>query len=104
MYVLMLQMMGATMWLEKFIEAVFSLGLFINAVLFVPQIIRLYKSKHANDVSLLTFGGFWLIQVFIVLHGVINHDKLLIIGYSLSLLSCGIVVLLILMYRIKNMD
>ncbi len=89
------------MWFTNIIETVFSLGLFINAFLFIPQILRLYKSKNAESASLLTFGGFFVIQVFIVLHGIIKHDVLLIIGYCASLLTCGTVVLLIIIYRIK---
>lgn len=88
--------------IEKLIEICFSLALFINALLFIPQIIKLYKDKTAKGVSLLTFGGFLLIQLLVVLHGVIHHDILLIIGYLFSMLTCGTVTVLILWYRNKN--
>ena len=41
------------------IEFLFACALFVNALLFIPQIYRLYKEKSAKGVSLTTFGGFW---------------------------------------------
>jgi signal transduction histidine kinase/CheY-like chemotaxis protein len=80
------------------IELVFSLALFINALLFIPQIIKIIKNKSAPDVSLLTFAGFFLIQLAIVFHGLIQHDYLLVWGYAFSMVTCGLVVILILLY------
>lgn len=88
-------------FVTNFIELIFSLLLFINAFLFIPQAIKLYKEKSTNGTSLLTFGGFLLIQFFVVLHGIIQKDKVLALGYSLSMLTCGSVIFLILLYR-KN--
>lgn len=81
------------------IEFVFSFALFINALLFIPQAIKIFKNKTAEGVSLLTFSGFLLIQLAIVLHGVIKHDYLLIIGYLLSMATCGLIIVLTLIYR-----
>lgn len=85
--------------IQNIIEVVFSLGLFINAALFIPQIIRLYKSKNSEGFSLLTFAGFNVIQVFTILHGFLHDDYLLIGGYILSLISCGVVTCMIFQYR-----
>jgi MtN3 and saliva related transmembrane protein len=87
------------MLLKYFIEIVFSVGLFINALLFIPQIIRLYKTKNAQGVSLLTFAGFNVIQLFTILHAYLHKDYLLMIGFLLSIITCGTVTLLILLYR-----
>jgi len=76
------------MSLTTIVEFFFSLGLFINAGLFVPQVVKLYRTKNTQGLSLLTFGGFNLIQIFAVLHGIINHDRILILGFSLSLITC----------------
>lgn len=89
------------MW-KIIIETMFSIGLFANAILFVPQIIRLYRTKDAEGSSLLTFGGFCLIQFFAILHGYINQDYLLMLGFALSLLTCGTVTILIVWYRLKK--
>jgi len=84
------------------IEFIFSFALFINAALFIPQAIKIFRDKNAKDVSLLTFLGFLLIQLATVVHGIINHDRILVIGYLLSMLTCGSVVLLIRLYRKRN--
>jgi MtN3 and saliva related transmembrane protein len=87
------------MWVF-FIETVFSLGLFLNAALFIPQIIRLYQKKNSRELSLLTFAGFNLIQFFTILHGYLNHDYILMLGFGLSFISCGIVTGMIIYYRL----
>lgn len=87
--------------MEYIIEAVFSLGLFINAVLFIPQIIRLKKSKSSKGVSFITFFGFLLIQLSTVFHGLLKHDNLLVMGTLLSMLTCGCVTWLVVYYRLK---
>ena len=82
------------------IETIFSLGLFLNAALFIPQIIRLYQKKDSRELSLLTFAGFNIIQFFTILHGYINHDYLLIAGFTLSFITCGMVTVMIIYYRL----
>ena len=80
----------------------FSISLLVNSLLFIPQILTILQHKSAENVSLLTFMGFNIIQLFILLHGVVNHDYLLVLGYLLSLLSCGTVTTLIIYYRYIN--
>jgi len=87
------------MWWHYLIEMFFSLGLFINAALFVPQAIQLYRTKDSTAFSLLTFGGFNLIQIFTMLHGLLQHDYILATGFLLSVLTCGTVTVMIVVYR-----
>lgn len=87
------------MWLRDITEFLFSMGLFLNAALFVPQAIQLYRTKETDGVSLLTFGGFCVLQILAVLHGYLHKDYILMIGYFLSILTCGTVTLLILLYK-----
>lgn len=84
------------------IEIGFSLSLFINAVLFFPQIIRMMKEKTSRGVSFITFFGFLLIQLWTVMHGFLRQDYLLAYGTILSMITCGVVALLIVYYRYKN--
>ncbi len=84
---------------KYFIEYGFSISLLVNAALFIPQILALIKSRSAKGVSLLTFAGFNAIQIFTMLHGLIIKDYLLAIGYLLSILSCGMVTVLVIYYR-----
>ncbi len=90
--------------LETIVDFTFSAGLFINAALFIPQILLLLKKKHSNDVSLLTFVGFCLIKVFTIWHGYFTKDIILVLGYGISIVACGITTLLIIYYRIKKID
>ncbi len=85
-----------------FIESGFSISLFVNAVLFIPQIIRIHTTKDAKEVSFITFFGFWLIQLFTVLHAFIRKDYILMFGYVFSMITCGYIVGLIVYYRIKK--
>lgn len=88
-------------YLDYFIELVFAAGLFINAVLFIPQAMEIYKTKDSHGQSLLTFAGFNVIQLFTILHAYIHEDRILLLGYLLSLVTCGAVTFLIVLYRSK---
>ena len=80
---------------ESIIQYGFSLSLIANAALFIPQIIALVKSKSTEGISLITFSGFNIIQIFTFLHGISVHDYLLAGGYLLSIITCGSVTLLV---------
>ena len=90
--------------IRAIVEFIFGAALFINALLFIPQSIRILREKNAESVSLTTFLGFLLIQFAIVLHGIIVHDLILIWGYIISMLSTGLVVVLTLKYRNKQVE
>jgi MtN3 and saliva related transmembrane protein len=81
------------------IALVFGVGMGLNALLFVPQALTIWRSKQAKGVSLLTFGGFNALQALGVLHGYLQHDWSLAAGMAVSLATCGSVTLLALIYR-----
>lgn len=85
--------------IEGLVQLGFSISLLVNALLFIPQIITILKSKSVKGVSLVTFAGFNLIQLFTLLHGIYVHDYLLAGGYLLSLLTCGMVTCLVFYMR-----
>ena len=87
------------MFWNYLVESGFSISLLVNALLFIPQIIIIRKTKNVKDLSLLTFGGFNIIQLFTLFHGLFNHDYILAFGYFLSVLTCGTVSGLIFYYR-----
>jgi uncharacterized protein with PQ loop repeat len=91
------------MWIATVvIDLTFSLALFINALLFIPQAIKIYKNKSSEGISLSTFAGFLLIQLATVLYGIIHQDWILAFGYLLSMATCGAVVILTLFYNRLN--
>src|SRR5262244_1298583 len=73
---------------------VFGLGMVLNAALFVPQAIHLWRTKTAQGVSLVSFAGFNALQAIGALHGYVQHDYALMIGMLASLTTCGSVTLL----------
>jgi len=77
-------------------------ALFINAFLFIPQTIKLYKKKHANEMSLVTFAGFNVIQFLGFLDGIYHNDYALVYGQAISFLACGSITLQIIIYRLRN--
>ncbi|MBA2709325.1 MAG: hypothetical protein H0U57_01845 [Tatlockia sp.] len=91
------------MLFRELINLGFTLSLLANALLFIPQIFSLLRAKSSESLSLLTFAGFCVIQMFTILHGFLISDYLLVGGYLLSLLSCGTVTALIIYYRYKNL-
>ncbi len=90
------------MILHNLVESGFVLGLFINAALFIPQMMRIIANKDAKEVSFITFFGFWIIQLATVLHGLIRKDYILALGTIPSMLTCAGVIGLILYYRGKD--
>lgn len=87
--------------IKEIIEFIFGSALFINAALFIPQAIKIFKEKTAAGISIITFIGFLLIQFSTVLYGIINQDHLLVFGYLLSMLTCGTVIILTLFFKTR---
>lgn len=85
--------------ISAFVEFVFGMCLLFNAIVFIPQAVKVYKTKDVNGLSLTTFIGFNIVQIFTMLHGVINHDLMLVYGNMLAFITCGIVTSFIIKYR-----
>jgi len=89
--------------MKDIFDWLFGLGLGCNALLFVPQVLAVWRKKTDEGISLITFGGFSVLQVIGIIHGVNHQDWSLILGMSASLLTCGSVTGLTLFYRIKRL-
>ena len=89
--------------MRQIVAVIFGLGLIGNALLFVPQAIALWRKKTDEGVSLVTFGGFTVLQMVSIVHGVYEHDLALILGMSASLLTCGTVTGLTVFYRVRRL-
>jgi len=85
--------------MKQIVAVVFGLGLLCNALLFVPQAMALWRKKNSEGVSLLTFGGFNVLQAIGIVHGLYQHDLSLTLGMTASLIACGAVTSLTLIYR-----
>ena len=87
----------------EFVALLFGLGLGGNALLFVPQIVSVWRKKSDVGVSLLTFGGFSILQIIGIIHGLYQRDLSLTLGMAASLLTCGTLTLLTVVYRMRRL-
>ena len=85
--------------LKTYTDILFMICVFLNASFFVPQIVLIHKTKKVIGLSLLMFLGFNMIQFITALHGYMVKDYILMWGGALSFITCGWVVILILIYR-----
>ena len=85
--------------MKEIVAWVFGAGMALNALLFVPQALSIWRTKRADGVSLLTFGGFNALQALGVVHGAFQHDWSLAVGMAVSLCTCGSVTVLALVFR-----
>ena len=44
--------------MKEIVAVIFGLGLGCNALLFVPQVLAVWRKKSDEGISLITFGGF----------------------------------------------
>lgn len=89
--------------MKETVALLFGFGLFCNALLFVPQVIAVWRKKTDEGISLITFGGFSILQMVGIAHGALQQDRALIFGMTASLLSCGTVTVLTIVYRVKRL-
>ena len=80
--------------MKEIVAVVFGFGLLCNALLFVPQVLAVWRKKTDEGSSLITFG---------VVHGVYQRDLSLILGMAASFLSCGSVTALTIFYRLRRL-
>ena len=80
--------------MKEIVAYVFGFGMLLNAALFLPQAWRIWKTKVAQGISVLSFAGFNALQFVGFLHGYLQGDRALMSGMLASLLTCGSVTLL----------
>ncbi len=88
--------------MKQTVAVIFGLGLLGNAVLFVPQMLAVWRKKSDEGISLITFGGFSVLQIIGIVHGLFQRDLSLTLGMAASLLTCGSVTFLTLLYRVRR--
>ena len=88
--------------MKEIVAVIFGLGLGCNALLFVPQVVAVWRKKTDEGISLITFGGFSILQAIGIVHGVNHQDWSLILGMTASLMTCGSVTGLTIFYRVRR--
>ena len=66
--------------MKEIVAWIFGLALMGNAALFVPQALAVWRKKSDEGISLITFGGFNLLQAIAIVQGIYQHDIALIAG------------------------
>lgn len=87
--------------MKEIVGWIFSLGLMANAGLFVIQAVKIVRARSSRGVSTFTFAGFSILQVTGILHGYYQRDWYLLSGMVASLMACGTVTVLSVVYRDK---
>jgi MtN3 and saliva related transmembrane protein len=79
------------------VPAVEALGMIagtLTTIAFVPQVLRIYRTKSARDVSYLTFGIFAAGVVLWLIYGVLIQSPAMIAANIVTLVLAGIVIAL----------
>jgi len=80
--------------MKQIVAIIFGLGLGCNALLFVPQIIAVWRKKTDEGSILQAIG---------IVHGLYQQDLSLTLGMAASLLTCGSVTVLTIFYRMRRL-
>ena len=65
-----------------------SVGLiagFLTTLAFVPQVLKIYRSKSADDVSLLAFSAFTVGVALWILYGVMQAEIAIVLWNTITL-------------------
>ena len=84
--------------MREAVAFIFGLAMVLNAALFVPQGVHLWRTKTAEGVSIASFAGFNVLQAVGALHGYFQRDYALMVGMLASLATCGSVTVLAVRY------
>jgi MtN3 and saliva related transmembrane protein len=68
--------------MKEIVAVIFGLGLGCNALLFVPPVLAVWRKKSDEGISLITFGGFSILQAIWIVHEVYQRDLSLIFGHG----------------------
>lgn len=88
--------------MENIMDAASILGYFAGAlttISFIPQVIKIWKTKSTKDISLITFIAFCLGVFLWMLYGIILHSLPVIIANLIGLLLGLIILILKIKYK-----
>ena len=71
----------------------------ITTIAFVPQVIKIWKTKSTKDISLIMFVAFCLGVFLWMIYGIILHSKPVIIANSIGFVLGIIIIILKIKYK-----
>lgn len=66
---------------------------------FVPQIVKMYRTKSAKDVSTITFVQFSIGVILWILYGVNIRDLIITVSNSITLVTLVVAIILCYYYK-----
>ena len=87
---------------NRWITVIYGLSLAANALLYIPQAVKIFKEKSSQNVLLVTFSGFFILLIIAFLYGVANDDKVQAVGSALGVIACGSVLFMAIIYRMPR--
>ena len=72
---------------------------FLTTIAFVPQVLKIWRTKSAKDVSLATFAAFTLGVVLWLLYGIARQEPPIIIWNSVTLVLAVAILVMKVKYR-----
>ena len=61
----------------------------LTTIAFIPQVIKVWKTKSTHDISLAMFIMFWIGILFWLVYGIMIGSKSILIANSLTLILAG---------------
>lgn len=72
---------------------------FLTTVAFIPQVRKIYRTKSADDVSLLTFAAFTLGVALWLVYGVMLGETPMILWNSITLVLAAAILVMKVKYK-----
>lgn len=72
---------------------------FLTTVAFIPQVTKIYRTKSAEDVSLLTFAAFTVGVALWLVYGVILREAPMIIWNGITLVLAAAILVMKVKYK-----
>ena len=73
-----------------------------TTIAFLPQVIRTWRTKSAEDLSFSTFGLFFTGVCLWLIYGLLMEDLPIILSNIVTLILSGIVLGLMIRYRLRD--
>ena len=67
---------------------------FLCTISFIPQIVRIFRTRHTRDLSLMTFSILSLGVFLWLIYGILTKDLPVILANSVILVLCSLIVVM----------
>ena len=86
----------------KFLQVLTTVVGIVMSIGYFPQARKFYKTKSAENISLVTFTIFAVGTAIRTLYGIIIHDMVLILSFVVGVVGSWLCLFLAIMYKVKK--